>query len=52
MSTGPLITEVAAGNEESDAKNDEPVDDLDTGLVWLVVWDMFYFPIYWDDHPN
>jgi len=31
VSTGPLITE-AAGGEESVAKNEEAVDDLDTGL--------------------
>lgn len=35
VSTGPLITE-AAGGEESVAKNEEPVDDLDTGLVDLM----------------
>ncbi|CAL1166259.1 unnamed protein product [Cladocopium goreaui] len=35
VSTGPLITE-AAGGEESVAKNEEAVDDLDTGLVDLM----------------
>ena len=21
-------------------------------LSWLVVWNIFYFPIYWENHPN